>query len=174
MNGKIILVALASMVILLLILLTVREHLQVVGALPRQWVHVDGGSWPPSDLPPLSPQVNRVTGPQTCKIDEDCAPGDFCYFGRCWGYWRGQEMPWSTCKNPYCGSVDPAITCSAATENCLPYCKCQVHRKAGGSIAGACFPKCGAPCTTNDECPQGCPECKDGTCQAPTPGEFIL
>jgi hypothetical protein len=102
-----------------------------------------------------------------CKKDEDCSSGDFCYMGQCWGYWKGYPMPWSTCRNPYCGSTDPYASCSATQGKCTPYCKCQLNRRLGGSINVDCFPKCGSPCLTNDNCPPGCPQCSFGVCSAP-------
>ena len=106
---------------------------------------------------------------QECKIDEDCPGDNFCYMGQCWGYWRGQNMPWSTCRNPYCGSSDPNLNCSAHRGACLPYCKCEIQRQAGGSMNTSCMPKCGNACLNNDSCPPGCPACINGTCQAPGP-----
>jgi len=111
---------------------------------------------------------------QQCKIDEDCPRDNFCYMGQCWGYWRGQNMPWSTCRNPYCGSSDPNMNCSAHKGKCLPYCKCEIHRTAGGSLNTDCFPKCGVACLNNDSCPPGCPACINGTCQAPQPQLPVL
>jgi len=102
-----------------------------------------------------------------CKIDEDCGQGNFCYMGQCWGYWKGYSMPWSNCRNPYCGSSDPNVSCSADQGKCLPYCKCQLNRGLGTSITMDCFPKCGAPCLSNDDCPPGCPACSHGLCSAP-------
>ncbi len=102
-----------------------------------------------------------------CEKDEECGQDNFCYMGQCWGYWKGYPMPWSTCRNPYCGSTDPYADCSVSQGSCLPYCKCTLNRRPGGSIAKDCFPKCGKPCTGNDECPPGCPQCSYGTCSAP-------
>jgi len=108
-----------------------------------------------------------------CKIDEDCGPDNFCYMGKCWGYWKGFNMPWSTCRNPYCQSTDPGITCSIDASKCLPYCKCVPTPQAGGSMKSECMPTCGAPCTVNDDCPAGCPMCSHGICSAPTPGGVV-
>jgi len=112
-----------------------------------------------------------------CKIDEDCPSGEFCYMGRCWRYWKGNAMPWSTCRSPFCGCSEPGCNCSP-TQNpgnntCLPYCKCELNRRPGGTISQNCFPKCGAPCLNNDDCPAGCPECSHGICSAPSKGSFI-
>lgn len=109
-----------------------------------------------------------------CKIDEDCGGDSFCYMGQCWGYWKGYPMPWSTCRNPYCGSIDPYATCNAAQGKCSPYCKCTKNRRAGGSISSDCFPKCGQPCMNNDECPPGCPACSYGVCSAPNQYQPVL
>ena len=109
-----------------------------------------------------------------CKIDEDCGGDSFCYMGQCWGYWKGYPMPWSTCRNPYCASIDPYATCNASQGKCSPYCKCTKNRRPGGSIASDCFPKCGSPCMTNDECPPGCPTCSYGVCSAPNQYKPVL
>lgn len=109
--------------------------------------------------------VNPEMG-SPCKIDEDCHNG-FCYMGQCWGYWKGYPMPWSTCRNPYCGSTSAYASCSASQGKCMPYCKCKLNRRLGGSINLDCFPKCGKPCLSNDECPAGCPACSHGICSAP-------
>jgi len=104
----------------------------------------------------------------SCKIDEDCPQGEFCYMGKCWGYWRGNAMPWSTCRNPYCGCTEPGCDCDATGQGgCLPYCKCTLNRRPGGSISKNCFPKCGTACLSNDDCPPGCPQCNHGICSAP-------
>jgi hypothetical protein len=110
----------------------------------------------------------------SCKIDEDCAGDNFCYMGRCWGYWRGHPMPWSNCRNPYCGSKEPSASCEASQGQCLPYCKCTLNRRLGGSIASDCFPKCGNACLSNDDCPPGCPACSHGVCSAPNPDTPVL
>lgn len=102
-----------------------------------------------------------------CTRDEECGNGDFCYMGTCWGYWKGYPMPWSNCRNPYCTSTDPYASCAASEGKCTPYCKCTMNRRLGGSIAADCFPKCGKPCLTNDDCPSGCPACSYGVCSAP-------
>ncbi len=109
-----------------------------------------------------------------CKKDEDCGSGDFCYMGQCWGYWKGYPMPWSTCRNPYCGSTDPYAKCDASQGACIPYCKCTLNRRPGGSIDKDCFPKCGNPCMNNDECPPGCPACSHGVCSAPNQYQAVL
>ena len=108
-----------------------------------------------------------------CKIDEDC-PNGFCYMGQCWGYWKGYPMPWSTCRNPYCGSTSAYASCSASEGKCMPYCKCQLNRRLGGSIDLDCFPKCGKPCLSNDECPPGCPACSHGICSSPNIEKPVL
>lgn len=110
---------------------------------------------------------------KTCNIDEDC-PNGFCYMNQCWGYWKGYPMPWSTCRNPYCGSTSPNVTCSSSQGKCMPYCKCQLNRRLGGSIDLDCFPKCGKPCLYNDQCPPGCPACKNGICSAPNTEKQIF
>jgi hypothetical protein len=102
-----------------------------------------------------------------CNIDSDCGNGDFCYFGQCWGYWKGYPMPWNNCKNPYCTSIDTNLTCGADNGKCSPYCKCIPNRRPGGSINGDCFPSCGGVCLTNDDCPPGCPQCSNGVCSPP-------
>lgn len=109
-----------------------------------------------------------------CKIDENCPGDSFCYMGQCWGYWKGYPMPWSTCRNPYCGSTDPYASCDATQGKCTPYCKCTRNRRLGGSINADCFPKCGKPCMNNDECPPGCPACAHGICSAPNQPEPVL
>lgn len=110
--------------------------------------------------------VKKVMG-SPCKIDSDCGNDEFCYMGQCWGYWRGVNMPWSTCRNPYCGSNSKGLSCAAAQGKCSPYCKCQLNRRLGTTIDMNCFPKCGSPCLNNDECPAGCPVCRHGLCSAP-------
>ena len=110
---------------------------------------------------------------EQCRIDSDCPGDNFCYYGKCWGYWKGYNMPWSTCKNPYCTAVqDPLtgannISCGSSSSQCLPYCKCKLNRRPGGTLGMQCFPKCGDACVSNDECPPGCPMCKYGKCSAP-------
>lgn len=115
-------------------------------------------------------QVPKVVG-GNCKIDEDCPAGEFCYMGKCWGYWNGVAMPWSTCRNPYCGCSEPGCNCGASDKpgdgTCLPYCKCRLNRRPGGTIAKNCFPACGNTCLSNDDCPPGCPACRHGICSAP-------
>ena len=101
-----------------------------------------------------------------CDRDRKCEKGEFCYMGRCWGYWKNDPMPWSNCRNPYCTSVDKNVSCMAS-DTCLPYCKCMMRRNPGGSLQSACFPKCGAVCSSNDDCPAGCPSCRYGRCSAP-------
>lgn len=110
-----------------------------------------------------------------CKIDEDCSGDNFCYMGRCWGYWKGYPMPWSTCRNPYCGSTkgpSSGTTCDASPDGvgipCLPYCKCKSVRGLGTTIQANCFPMCGNPCISNDDCPPGCPQCSHGRCSSPS------
>lgn len=115
----------------------------------------------------------KATG-SSCKIDENCPPGEFCYMGQCWGYWKDVNMPWSTCRNPYCGSTEPTASCGKSQGKCLPYCKCQLNRQLGGSLSLDCFPKCGHPCLNNDQCPPGCPQCKHGVCSSPEPGNIVL
>lgn len=109
-----------------------------------------------------------------CIRDEECEGDSFCYMGQCWGYWKGFPMPWSTCRNPYCGSTDPYAKCDASQGACLPYCKCTLNRRPGGSINADCFPKCGTPCMNNDECPPGCPACSYGVCSAPNQYKPVL
>ena len=109
-----------------------------------------------------------------CSIDEDCGGNsNFCYMGRCWRYWNGQPMPWSTCRNPYCTSSDPSTGCSASTAFCNPYCKCKLNRRLGTTIGENCFPKCGTPCSSNNECPAGCPACSYGICSSPNPQMYV-
>jgi hypothetical protein len=124
--------------------------------------------WKTQSLENMNIALNKklIMG-KPCNIDEDCGNGNFCYMGQCWGYWKGVPMPWSTCRNPYCGSGDPTISCNANPGQCLPYCKCQLRRGLGTTIEMDCLPKCGSPCTTNDECPPGCPACSHGICSAP-------
>lgn len=119
-------------------------------------------------------EVRQKTFGQPCKIDEDCGDGDFCYMGQCWGYWKGYPMPWSTCRNPYCTSVDPSASCNATQGKCSPYCKCTMNRRLGGSISADCFPTCGKPCLSNDNCPPGCPACSHGICSAPNKPTPVL
>lgn len=117
--------------------------------------------------------IDNVMG-QPCAIDEDCSGDNFCYMGQCWGYWKGYPMPWSTCRNPYCGSTDPYAKCGATQGKCSPYCKCELNRRPGGSIDMDCFPKCGSPCSSNDNCPPGCPACVKGVCSAPQRGSPVM
>ena len=109
-----------------------------------------------------------------CNIDEDCGQGNFCYNSQCWSYWKGVPMPWSTCRNPYCGSTLPYADCSASQGQCSPYCKCELNRGLGTSIQKDCFPKCGNVCMNNDNCPPGCPACVHGVCSAPNQYKPVL
>lgn len=101
-----------------------------------------------------------------CRCNNDCNPGEFCYMGQCWGYWKGNPMPWSTCHNPY--ADNNSTDCSNGQCNCLPYCKCEFNRRLGHTIGLNCFPKCGAPCSDDGDCPPGCPSCTHGICSAPS------
>jgi hypothetical protein len=128
----------------------------------------------------LNRKQDGFQGPQNCnmqvecKIDENCPGDQFCYMGRCWRYWQGHPMPWSTCRNPYCGSTDPYASCAASPGKCSPYCKCKMNRRPGGSLDKDCFPSCGQVCLRNEECPKGCPACVHGICSAPQQDEPIL
>jgi hypothetical protein len=112
---------------------------------------------------------------KNCQIDTDCGQGNFCYNGKCWSFWPGINMPWSSCRAPYCGSTDPNLKCHAAGGNgCIsPYCKCQVVTQPGGSLAMEPIPACGSICLTNSDCPQGCPECSRGVCSVPTQSNIL-
>lgn len=118
-----------------------------------------------------------ISDPNTgkeCTIDEDCGGNsNFCYMGRCWRYWNGQPMPWSTCRNPYCTNSNPEMGCSASPGKCSPYCKCKLNRRLGTTIGENCFPKCGTPCSSNSDCPDGCPACSYGVCSSPNPQTYV-
>ena len=102
---------------------------------------------------------------KSCFTDDECGPNQFCYLGKCWGYWNYNPMPWTNCKNPYYEPVPASML--EDPEKCSPYCSFESVRGPGGVISGDCFPRCGDACLEDNECPKGCPQCYKGTCQPP-------
>jgi hypothetical protein len=117
--------------------------------------------------------IQDIQASPACFTDDQCGPNQFCYLGHCWGYWNYNPMPWNNCSisdNPYYKLVPASILNDNQCES--PYCKSLTTRGPGGVISNECYPVCGEACSSNEDCPAGCPQCYKGTCQPPFDPNF--
>lgn len=72
--------------------------------------------------------------------------------GNVWGVWNGNPIPWNNC-------IDPDNP-----NECSPYCKKILTRQPDNRFKAECYPVCGTPCLSGNDCPAGCKNCKGGIC----------